>query len=81
MTKQGVPSTMPLVVAFLTFTLGLTSAGGVPGALARDNDGIQAPRATRPDSSLRADDPLQAPRSHDPQTPRDAVASSDTVGI
>jgi len=50
------------LVVMVTFTLGLWSPACLGGALARDHDDPQTPRADSLDSMQRGEDPLQAPR-------------------
>jgi len=74
MTRRNGPNKVLLVVALVSFTLGLMSIAGVPGATARVVDAIQAPRVSSPDSSLFDVDPLQAPRGQELQMPRGGVS-------
>jgi hypothetical protein len=61
---------MLLTTTFVTFTLGLASTVGVPGAFAGADYEFQAPRAADPGPSSLESDPLQAPRGQDMQLPR-----------
>ena len=50
------------LMVLVIFTLGPWSPAWLGGALARDHDHPQAPRADSLDSMQRGEDPLQAPR-------------------
>lgn len=72
MIKRNGPNQVLLVVALVSFTLGLMSIAGAHSAAAVV-DVIQAPRVSSPDSSLLDVDPLQAPRGQELQMPRGEV--------
>lgn len=70
MAKHNGLQMMLLGATLVAFTLGLTSAVGVPAVVAAPYDDLQAPRAIHLDSEARNNDPLQAPRQQDMQPPR-----------
>jgi len=70
MTKHNGLKKMLLGATLVAFTLGLTSAVGVPAAVAGPYDDFQAPRSIHLVSVAHDNDPLQAPRQQDMERPR-----------